>query len=248
MPGLSATRLLETVDEGAALDAAGRADVMFAAALPTSPQERATFSLGDRDAWLLELRCATFGDLLPARVACPKCSLLVGVEIGHEHLSRRPPVEAPAPPAPARLSVDGYELEVTPPDGSALARAAACPDVVTARASLVDDCLVVIVSDVEDPVDPNSLPESVVERAGAEILVADPQSEVTVGLICAGCGHDWAPVLDIALFTWSELEVAAAQILDEVHDLAHSYGWSEPEILALSSRRRRRYVERLAGG
>jgi hypothetical protein len=35
------------------------------------------------------------------------------------------------------------------------------------------------------------------------------------------------------------------QVLDEVHELASAYGWSEEEILGLSSRRRRQYVERL---
>lgn len=98
-----------------------------------------------------------------------------------------------------------------------------------------------------EPADPLALADDVIEQVGDALLAADPQAEVRVDLTCAVCGHAWSPVLDPVPFFWRELTAASAQILDDVHQLAAGYGWSEEEVLRLSSCRRRRYVERLLG-
>ena len=51
---------------------------------------------------------------------------------------------------------------------------------------------------------------------------------------------------DIATVLWTELAGLARSLIEEVDALASAYGWSEREILALSGRRRRAYLE-LAG-
>ena len=62
---------------------------------------------------------------------------------------------------------------------------------------------------------------------------------------CPTCGAVSQPVLDPAALVWREFAALARRLEDEVHVLARAYGWSEPEILALSEQRRRRYVERV---
>jgi len=48
---------------------------------------------------------------------------------------------------------------------------------------------------------------------------------------------------DILTYLWSEIEDWAQRLLLEVHTLALAYGWSERDILAMSPRRRRLYLE-----
>jgi hypothetical protein len=74
----------------------------------------------------------------------------------------------------------------------------------------------------------------------------DPQSDVELSLSCPNCGHAWRAPLDIASYFWSEVEAWAQRLLLEVHQLARGYGWSERDILAMSARRRRAYLEMLA--
>ncbi len=50
---------------------------------------------------------------------------------------------------------------------------------------------------------------------------------------------------DILSYLWTEIEDWAQRLLVDVHTLAVSYGWSERDILALSPRRRRMYLELL---
>ena len=125
-----------------------------------------------------------------------------------------------------------------------LAAAARCPDVESARLALIRGCIHSARLDGE-PVDPADLDGSVLARVGDAIVEADPQAEVVVTMACAACHRELSAVLDIADFLWREISVAGVQLLDEVHQLAIGYGWSEDQVLRLPSRRRREYVERL---
>ena len=51
--------------------------------------------------------------------------------------------------------------------------------------------------------------------------------------------------LDVPGLFWIELRSLARRLLSDVHELASRYGWSESEILGLSARRRRAYIERV---
>ena len=68
-------------------------------------------------------------------------------------------------------------------------------------------------------------------------------SASAVTLACPDCGHGWDMELDIAAFTWREIELLAGSLLRHVDVLARRYGWSEQEILRLSPARRRFYLE-----
>ncbi|MFE6990250.1 hypothetical protein ACFVFN_19020, partial [Streptomyces pharetrae] len=72
---------------------------------------------------------------------------------------------------------------------------------------------------------------------------ADPAADVTLNVACPECGRATRAELDIASYLWTELDAWARDLLLDVHLLATAYGWSEPEILALSPLRRRYYLE-----
>jgi hypothetical protein len=76
---------------------------------------------------------------------------------------------------------------------------------------------------------------------------ADPHGDVRFSIHCPGCDHCWPVPFDMLAYFWSEIHLAARRLLRDVHALASVYGWRESEILALSPRRRRIYLEMVGG-
>lgn len=244
-PSLSASELVAVVDAASSADPAEQGRALLALALPDPSDERLdTTALEVRDAWLLELRCATFGQTLKARIACPRCQTRLALEIPRESIPLPEPRADCLSAPPVRVSHGELVIDARSPDGDALERAARCPDTASARASLIASC-VTVRSASGEALDVESLDEETLERVGEALAAAQPGVEVALDLSCASCGHLWNPVLDVLLFFWRELSTTSVQVLDEVHELASAYGWSEEQILGLSSRRRRQYVERL---
>jgi hypothetical protein len=242
---LSTSQLIEAVDVGTSVNAAEQGRTLLALVLPDPSDERLdATSLAVRDAWLLDLRCATFGSTLKARVVCPRCHTQLALEIPRASIPLAQPRAEHLSGAPIRVRQGELVVEARSPDGAALARAAQCPDIASARVSLIASCLTVR-SPQGDALDVEALDEQTLERVGAAIVEAEPGVEVSLGVTCVNCEHVWEPVLDILLFLWRELSSTSVQVLDQVHELASAYGWSEQEILRLSSRRRHQYVERL---
>ncbi|CDR15910.1 hypothetical protein [Streptomyces iranensis] len=92
------------------------------------------------------------------------------------------------------------------------------------------------------------LPEPVQRRLAEAAERADPAVDVTLNVACPECGEATRAELDIASYLWAELDHWARDLLLDVHLLATAYGWSEPQILALSPLRRRYYLELCADG
>jgi hypothetical protein len=99
----------------------------------------------------------------------------------------------------------------------------------------------------EQLVDAADLPDEVFALLDERVAAADPFAEILLTLACEACGHAWQECLDIAAFFHAELAWAAGRLLDQVHLLARSYGWSQAEVLALGPRRRQAYLERILG-
>lgn len=71
----------------------------------------------------------------------------------------------------------------------------------------------------------------------------DPAADISLSLACEDCGQHSSTNLDIGALLWNEIDVHARTLLAEVHRLARAYGWTEPEILALSPQRRAAYLD-----
>jgi hypothetical protein len=87
-----------------------------------------------------------------------------------------------------------------------------------------------------------------VERAETVMAAADPLAEVLVALECPDCGQAFDADLDPVGFVWAEVESRARRVLLEVDELARAYGWTEPQVLALSETRRSAYLALVRGG
>lgn len=242
-PGLSAAQILDVTDAGGGADPVRRGTVLLASTHPEWGAEHVSgLVLGERESLLLEIRRATFGDVLDARTVCPACGAELAVDVPAALLRRDGDMASAA--LSFELEVGPVSLTVMPPDGAVLARAAAEPDVESCRLALVAGCI----TGARGPaglLDLSELPPDIVTAAGEAIVERDPRSEVTVALTCASCGWDWQARFDAGLFLWEELAAMSVRLLDDVDVLARAYHWSEAEILAMSSSRRRRYVERV---
>lgn len=241
--GLSAGQILDVADAGTGADPVSRDSVLLASTHPGWRAEHISgLALGERQALLLEIRRATFGDVLGARTLCPACGAALAVDVPASWLLRD---GGQGGKALIELAAGQFSLTIRQPDGEVLARAAAEPDVDSCRRALVAGCIVGATGPA-GPLDPRELPPGVIAAAGEAIVEHDPRSEVTVALACVRCGHEWEAGFDAGLFLWEELVAMSIRLVDDVDVLARAYHWSEAEILAMSASRRRRYIDRVA--
>jgi hypothetical protein len=240
---LNSAALLAAWEAGSSLSPIRRGLELLAAAWPeTSANDWAITSVGARDGRLLALREELFGSKFEAVAACPKCEERVEVEFTSEEI--RAPLLTLPEPTPAkmlRVSLAGYEVEFRLPTSADLLEVTK-PSTEGARETLLGRC----VQEARReglPVETSALPDAVVQAVTHEMAKGDPQADVQIAIACPACQHHWSIAFDILSYLWSELEDWAQRLLREVHALASAYGWSERDILAMSARRRRAYLE-----
>jgi hypothetical protein len=172
-------------------------------------------------------------------IECPRCSERLEFEVAVADLR----VAAPeAQEAERELLAGNLTLHFRLLDSRDLIAALDCPDAAAAHRTLVQRCVLRANRD-ELSVDYSELPTEVVTELAGRMAEWDPQAEILLDLRCLECGHDWRTLFDIAVFFWEELAARARRLLDEVHSLARTYGWSEVDILSMSARRRQHYLE-----
>jgi hypothetical protein len=186
--------------------------------------------LGQRDPALLRVRQALFGRELAVSARGPDCATLVEFTTDIETI-----LAAGASARAATVEIGGQAWPVRAPSATDLRAIAALPDA-AAREALALRCL-------DGARAPETLDERALEAIEAALEDADPLASIDFALVCAACGHGWEAALEPASYLMTELSVGAARLFEEVAALARAYGWSEPEILALSPARRRIYRE-----
>ena len=193
----------------------------------------AAMSVERRDRMLLAWRSRLFGDNLGGYAACPECGCGVDVSLT---------VDDPQEPGELeeRFSVDvaGARVAVRLPTSLDLAAVADCASLAAARRALVRRSV-----EEDQAGSPGPSSDAVAVAVEAELDRRAGVSASAVTLACPDCGHGWDMELDIAAFTWREIELLAGSLLRHVDVLARRYGWSEQEILRLSPARRRFYLE-----
>ncbi|MEA2144396.1 MAG: hypothetical protein QOI64_2826 [Solirubrobacteraceae bacterium] len=236
MVGLQATRALDLWERAQPLAPIERAVELAAAAAPVAARDDvAALPLGRRDARLLALRDASARASLDATARCPAC----GEDIEFSPAAAQLLEVEPAAAAP--LERDGFAVHWRLPDSRDALAAAAAADAATAHRILLDRC-VLAATGPAGPVAASELPPAVCAALDAAIAAADPLAEILIDLACPACGAAFAADLDVASFVWAELDAAARELLGDVDELARAYGWTEPEVLALSDRRRASYL------
>ncbi|MEV2190812.1 hypothetical protein AB0I02_07340 [Streptomyces phaeochromogenes] len=237
MTNTRAAELLTTWESGLAQAPSGRALLLHRAARPdTGGETLSALPVGEREADLFALRRALFGERMQVRLGCSACGEDMEFDLDAGELARS--TGAPAEPS-VQVAEDGWEIEFRVPGVADLTAAARHLD---PRRALLARCVVSAVRDGAD-VPADVLPETVQRRLAEAAQQADPGADVTLNVNCPECGAATRAELDIASYLWTELDAWARDVLLDVHLLATAYGWSEPEILALSPLRRRYYLE-----
>ncbi|MET8944442.1 hypothetical protein ABZX30_12860 [Streptomyces sp. NPDC004542] len=234
-----AADLLAAWEAGLAQEPAGRALLLHRAARPDLGDEPGTLlglPVGAREADLFALRRALFGERMQVRLECGGCGQDMEFDLDAAQFART--LAGPGEPL-LGIAEDGWEVEFRLPAVADLAAAARAAD---PRRALLARCVVTAVRDGA-PVPADALPAAVQRRIAEAAEAADPGADVTLNVACPECGDATRAELDIASYLWTELDAWARDVLLDVHLLATAYGWSEPEILALSPLRRRYYLE-----
>jgi len=239
---LSAQELLHVWEEGYDQPPACRALFLLRYACPDERTEAlADLPLGLRDARLLTLREWTFGPRLTCLARCPGC---------HEQLELTFPVEAvrvgAALPANTELelTMQDYHITFRLPNSTDMVALHGLDEGAAARRHLLERCLLGAQYKGRKR-SVGRLPTKVLDAVIRRMADADPQANTHTALSCPACAHAWQAAFDIGSFFWTEIEGWAYRMLRDVHRLATAYGWREPDILALSPRRRQFYLERV---
>jgi hypothetical protein len=95
-------------------------------------------------------------------------------------------------------------------------------------------------------------PSALSDQAHAEVDAAAESLAGAGGLVlrtsCPACGSDVGVPVDVGALLWERVATAARELLGEVAELAVAFGWTEPDVLALTPLRRRAYLELARSG
>jgi hypothetical protein len=205
-----------------------------------------SLTVGDREALLLQLRRLMLGDRLACVISCPECQQKLDLEIDVANILE------PAQNASAHeheLTIDGESGESTIvrfrlPEGidQEAVAALALTDVEAAADLLLRRCVVSVRNNGEVT---NQLSASLHQSLVARMAELDGQAEINVLANCEACGGSFNLIFDAATFLFQELEAEFQRLYREIHLLAFHYHWSPADILSLSPRERRRFLQLL---
>jgi hypothetical protein len=243
MTTLTAQAVLQSWERAQGEHPVQRSLALLQAAWPEEPRHWGALPIGECDDWLLALHESLFGTELDTVTACPECSEPLQLRFSTRDLRRGPADETDGAAAPPPLCCEGYELSYRLPSGDDLIEVLeAGNDSRDAAMARLLECCVLDARHGSEPAPVTVLPPAVIDRLQQEMARRDPGADSSVTLECPACGHAFERRFDIGTYLWDELDDWAGRTLAEVHVLASAYGWSEPQILALSATRRQHYI------
>jgi hypothetical protein len=201
--------------------------------------DAASLPLGRRDAHLLELYSDVHGQTLEAQVDCPSCEATLSLDTpigelraGYEEDGDRGGLR--------EFTLGEVRVQARCPTTADLLAVESEPTVPAARAALLARCVASVSRNggAAGPLD-----DAEIEELGHRLELVDPLVDVRFDVTCDECGHRFAVFLDVPELVWEATRRAARRTLRNVHVLAQRYGWTEGEILRLSERRLKEYLD-----
>ena len=241
---LSNAAILAAWEAGQGGSPLDRANAVLWYAVPAAQQDPDTWTTGRRDAHLLDVYAATFGDQIAGLVACPECGEQLEIALGPDDI--RSPYGTAEQEFALEDTDSGYHVVFRLPTGADLRAGAVYESDGAARRVLLERCII-RAEQAGTAVPAASLPEPLIVRIGEAMAEHDAQSDVRLDLTCPACTHSWQARFDIGDFVWREVVARVRRLIADIHTLALAYGWREADILALSDARRNLYLERLLG-
>lgn len=257
MRDLSAAELLSAWDRALGQSPPQQALVLLATVYPEHSMEQlAQWSVGKRDACLLTLRERLFGSQLSGVTVCPQCQQRIELAFNVHDIRVEPPKTDPIVPGDEvmTLTAEGYRVHFRLPNTLDLEAVETNADVSQIREQLLRRCITSVMwegaekGDGEPVNNLTSLPMTLVDAIAERMAEADAQADTRLALGCPDCNHKWFATFDIVTYLAGEIHSWAKYLLREIHGLARAYGWREADILTMTPRRRRAYLELLENG
>ena len=239
---LSAQRILEVWEKGAWSTAEGRTQALLGLVQPElSTQALAELALGERNKNLLGLRQQLYGSKLQAYIECGECGEALDLEFSIDEIDLFSTTKIPDIHTVSNANLN---FRVRLPNSNDLHALADLKNIEDGRRLLFSRCVMEVQRDSFE-ITINELSENELDELEKIISEIDPRMEIVFDLRCPQCSHTWQSPLEIGTFVWSEYDVYARQLLEQVHTLASRYAWSESEILSMSEQRRQYYLQRI---
>lgn len=231
MTVLSDRTALDVWEAGSTRHPLDRRLVLLAGANPhASIEDLAALDVQQRDRALLEIRRDTFGDRFELQASCDRCAIALEFEASAEALMEMAPATDPA--------VDSAEWHVEFRLPNSIDLASAITD--------GDDLFAVCVTKAQragEAAAVEEIPVSVRAQVEDAMAALAPASDIEFAVICEECQTETILPFDAGEILWREVSMQARRLLTEIVLLARAFGWDESQILALSPRRRRTYLE-----
>jgi hypothetical protein len=215
-----------------------RAVTLLAVVTGLPPGEAEVADVGSRDAVLTTVLGRITDGTLWGSLECAGCGERLDVPID---LSALPTTPWREPGELLEVEVAGARVLFRLPNTADL-RTLRGDDAAAGRRQLLSRCV-----RAEGASTPEDIGEEVAAAVEAAMEAAAPGGAVTVEAACPACGTATVAALDVPVLLWAEVQSRAVALLRDVHVLATAYGWTEPDVLALSPARRAAYLE-MAGG
>lgn len=239
---LAGAALLTAWERGSGQPPIARALTLVAAGFPDMTETAArALSLAERDLALLRLRRISFRRPMSLFCVCSGCGERLEFTLAEDALIA---TLQRAAAAARGLTQDRSTMRLRLANSEDVAAAAAMTDLAAARKVLLEHCVTAIDGEAQT-VPLGTLSPAAQQAALTQLEAMHDAAELSVSLVCPDCGAGETAVLDVPALLWAEARHAAQALLDEVHELAWTYGWAEDAILAMSPARRRAYLERL---
>jgi hypothetical protein len=238
--GCDAVTLLSLWERGVSLADVDRADSLLQA---LDVDASRPLTLGARTVRLLDLHARLFGPHADLVSHCPACGAQAQFAVDCTELAAQ--IHPGDPVGPHSLSVDGLEIAFRLPTSADVATASNHSDEEAFVHRLLEQC-VLACSRHGEAVAPHAWPPAIVDALSNRIESLDPGANVSFALQCPGCEAHWRAPLDCGRLVWQKVQAAAERLLLDIDALARAYGWTEPDVLALSPIRRAAYVQMIA--
>ena len=212
-----------------------------------TPEAIGELTVGDREALLLHLRQLTFGDRMQAILDCPQpdCRELMDLDLQVGDLLQ-PACPDPRPEYEYAAEHDGETLHVrfrlpTVVDQETAGRKA-LSDPAAGADLLLRRCVKSVLKESGDAVNWSA---AMLDGLPPRMAALDPQAQMILDLVCPACGLAFSTIFDAGHYLFQEAGDGLKRLYQEVHWLALHYHWSESEIMRMSMRKRRRYLNLL---
>ncbi len=244
MRSLTSTELLKVWEENLNKSLVHKSMHLLAVAYSVSDMTQLThLSIGDRDSKLFQLREWMFGTRLVNLANCPQCLEHMEWEMSTQDFLHDQ-VQGLKDPDQFDLSVDDFQLRFRLPNSNDLINAVSNQEYQKSPDKILKDCIV-HAKRKDQNYGETKFPDSVLKALDEQINQKDPKANISILLSCQSCDHQWEIAFDILSYLWTEIDNWAKHILQEIYTLARAFSWSEKDILEMSPRRRRMYLQML---